>query len=86
MTAREFKEVQEGLRSPFGKWLFAYLKTEADSYRVNGSLMIPTNLGETNEREHTLARANTLADLVDRIPNAIDEQYKQLKQEEHERE
>lgn len=84
MTSREFVEIQSGLRGPFGKWLMQYLKAQGTDIQSTACSLVPQTLGEQIEREQSFGRAKALLELVDQIPNTIDETLKKLKEQEHE--
>ena len=75
---RQFLEVREGLNTPMWRWLRQYLKEQSDQLRDAGLTLLPNTPGEVIEREQTFGRAKALAELVDQIPNTINEQLKQL--------
>lgn len=82
MNYSQMREVSEAMRGPFGKWLLEELKEQADAARLAGSMLLPETIAHEYEREHLLARANTLLDLVTQIPSKINERLKELESQE----
>ena len=75
---RQFLEVREGLKTPFWRWLQQHLREHAAHHRDTGLSTFPNSAGEVIEREQNFGRAKALAELLDQIPNTINEELKQL--------
>lgn len=78
MTAREMQSVQEGMRGPFGVWLFAFLRKSAEETRTQAANVIPQNPFEATEREQNFGKARAYDELVDDLPTVIGEKLKEL--------
>lgn len=78
MTQREAIELRSGLQGSFGRWLMARLKQQSQEIIQNAVEFVPTTLGEMNDREQNFGRGKALAELVEQIPNTINELIKEL--------
>jgi hypothetical protein len=76
--ARQFLEVKNGLNSPFWKFVRSYLLEQAAQVSELGVQLVPSNQSESIEREQLFGKAKALRELVDQIPNTIDEKMNQL--------
>lgn len=78
MTARDMQAIAEGMRGPFGEWLFAYLRTSANETRLSAANQIPQTVFEATEREQNFGKARAYDELVDDLPTIIGEKLKEL--------
>lgn len=78
---REFQAVREGLNSPFWRWVREHLKQNSAEYASIGVGMLPDSPAAMVEREQIFGKAKALTELVDQIPNTINEQFKRLGEE-----
>jgi phage terminase Nu1 subunit (DNA packaging protein) len=76
--ARQFLEVKSGLHSAFWRWTRAYIQEQSVQLAEQALDLIPKTLEEQIEREQTIGRAKALRELVDQIPNTINEKLKEL--------
>lgn len=73
MTKREAQELKMGLSSPFGRWIITHMKLRSNEIKEEAVAQIPGNILEINEREQNFGAGKVLAELVNQIPNTIDE-------------
>lgn len=77
---RQMLEVKSGLNSPFWKWLAIYLREEAGRTSTRALTYIPGTLVEMVEREQDFGRAKALAELVEQIPQIINDKIVELEE------
>jgi len=81
MTNREAIELQSGMNAQFGRWLFEYLKGQGNAIRNEAVTIIPATLAEQIEREQMFGASKKLLELVDQIPNTINNLVKTTRTE-----
>lgn len=79
---RYLVEVRSGLKTPFWSWQKKLLTETADKILKNAALNVPRTPEEVVIREQDFGRARALLDLLDQIPNTIEMEIQETKQNE----